>query len=124
MLPPPLGDTVELATTHAPLTVKSLSQLNVPLSPSLFGRLTRGSETLQHGAPEDAYLDIPKFKQTALGASKLYFIKGVEVYISRNSKGNNCEKLIFKRRHRGSIARRGSENMTDEMVRRLLVVSK
>jgi len=124
MPPPPVGDTVESAMARIPLAIKSLNRLNVPMSSDLLGRLIRGSETLKRGAPDDENLHVPKFKKTHLGASERESMKGVEVRICGDPKGDNCEEQISKRLGGGSMARGGSQNVMDETVGRLLVVSK
>jgi len=124
MPPPPVGTTVESAMARTPPAVKSLSRLNVPMTSDLLGRLTRGSETLKRGAPDDENLIVPKFKKTGLGVSEHESMKGVEVRIGGNPKGDNCEAQISKRLQGGSMARAGSQNVMDETVGRLLVVSK
>jgi len=124
MPPPPVGNTVESAIARTPLAVKSLNRLNVPMSSDLLGRLIRGSETLKRGAPDDENLDVRKFKKTCLGASERESMKGVEVRIGEDPKGDNCETPISKRLRCGSMAGGGSQNVMDETVGRLLVVSK
>ena len=124
MPPPPVGDTVESAMARTPLTVKSLNRLNVPISSDLLWRLIRWSETLKRGAPDDESLDVPKFKKTRLGASERESMKGVEVRIGGDPKGDNCEEQISKRLRGASMAGGGSQNVLDETVARLLVVSK
>jgi len=109
---------------RTPLAVKSLNRLNVPMSSDLLGRLIRGSETLKRGAPDDKNLDVPEFKKTRLGALERESMKGVEVRIGRDPKGDNCEEQISKRLRGGSMAGGGSQNIMDERVGRLLVVSK
>jgi len=121
MPPPPVGDTVESAMARTPLGVKSSNRLNVPMSSDLLGRL---SETLKRGAPDDENLDVPKFKKTRLGASERESMKGVEVRIGGDPKDDNCEEQISKRLRGGSMAGGGSQNVMDETVGRLLVVSK
>jgi len=124
MPPAPVRDTVESAMARTPLAVKSLNRLNVPMSSDLLGRLIRGSETLKCGAPDDENLEVPKFKKTRLGASERESMKGVEVRIGGDPKGDNCEEQISKRLHGGSMAGGGSQNIMDETVGQLLVVSK
>ena len=51
-------------------------------------------------------------------------MKSVEVGIGGDPKADNCEAQISKRLRGGSIAGGGSQNVMDEMVARLLVVSK
>jgi len=109
---------------RTPLAVKSLNSLNVPMSSDLLGCLIRGSESLKRGAPDDENLDVPKFKKTALGASERESIKGLEVHIGGDPKGDNCEEQISKRLGGGSMAGGGSQNVMDETVGRLVVVSK
>jgi len=125
MRPPPVGDTVESAMGRTLLAVKSLSGLNVPMSSDLLGYLTCGSQSLKCGAPADNEdLDVPEFKKTRLGALEPKSMKGVEVHNSGNLKGDNSEEQISKRLRRSSMAGGGSPHVTDEMVGRLLVVSK
>jgi len=124
MPPHPVGDHVASAMARTPLAVKSLNGLNVPMSSDLLGRLIRGSETLNPGAPDDENLDVPKFKKTRLGASERESMKAVEVRIGGDQKGDNCEEQISKRHPGGSMAGGDSQNVMDEMVGRLLVVSK
>jgi len=124
MPPPPVGDTVESAMARTPLAVKSLNRLNVPMSSDLLGRPIRGSEYLKRGAPDEEHLDVLKFEKTRLGASERESMKGVEVRIGGNPKGDNSVEQILKTLRRGSIAGRGSQNVMDETVGRLLVVSK
>ena len=124
MPPPPVGDSFESAMARTPLAVKSLNSLNVPMSSDLLGCLIRGSESLKRGAPDDENLDVPKFKKTALGASERESIKGLEVHIGGDPKGDNCEEQISKRLGGGSMAGGGSQNVMDETVGRLVVVSK
>jgi len=50
-------------------------------------------------------------------------MKGVEVRIGGNPKGDNCEEKISNRLCGGSMAGGGSQNVMDETVRQLLVVS-
>jgi len=121
---PPVGDTVASAMARTPLAVKSLNRLNVPMSSDLLGRLIRQSETPKRGAPDDENLDVPQFKKSPLGASERECIKGVEVRIGGDPKGDNCEEQISKRLRGGSMAGGGSQNVMDETVGRLLVVSK
>ena len=123
MPPLPVGDTVASAMASTPLAVKSLNRLNVPMSSDLLGRLIRGSETLKRGALDDENLDVPKFKKTRLGASEHESMKGVVVRIGEDPKGDNCEEQISKRLRGGSMARGGSQNVIDETVGRLRVVS-
>jgi len=94
------------------------------LSSDLLGCLIRGSETLKRGAPDDENLDVPKFKKTRLEASERESMNGVEVRIGGDPKSNNCEEPISKTLRGGSLAGRGSQNVMDETVGRLLVVSK
>jgi len=124
MLPPPVGDTVETTMAGTPLAVKSLNRLNVPMFSDLLGCLIRGRDTLKRSAPDDENLDVPKFKKTRLGASERESMKGIEVRIGRHPKGDNFEEQISKRLRGGSMAGGGSQNVMDEMVGRLLVVSK
>jgi len=124
MPPLPVGDTVECAMVHTQLAVKSLNQLNVPISFDLLGRLISGSETLKGGAPDDENFDVPKFKKTRLGASEHESMKRVEVRIGGDLMGDNCEEQISKRLRAGSMAGGGSQNVMDETVGRLLVVAK
>ena len=123
MPPPPVGDTVASAMARTPLVVKSLNRLNVPMSSDLLGRLIPGSEPLKGGAPDDENLDVPIFKKTRLGASEHESLKGVE-RIGGDPKGDNCEEQISKRLRGGSMAGVGTQNVMDETVGRLLVVSK
>jgi len=116
MPPPPVGDTVASAMARTPLPVKSLNRLNVPISCDLLGRLIRGSETLQRGAPDDENLDVPKFKKTPLGASERESIKGIEVRMGGDPKGDNCEEQILNRLRVGSMAWGGSQNVMDKTV--------
>jgi len=109
---------------RTPLAVKSLNRLNVPMSSHLLGRLIRQSETPKRGAPDDENLDVPKFNKSPLVASEREYIKGVEVRIGGDPKGDNCEEQISKRLRGGSMAGGGSQNVMDETVGRLLVVSK
>jgi len=51
-------------------------------------------------------------------------MKDVEVRIGGDPKGDNCEEQISKRLRGGSMAGGGSQNVMDETVGRLLVVSK
>jgi len=51
-------------------------------------------------------------------------MKGVEVRIGGEPKGHNCEEQISKRLRGGSMAGGGSQNVMDETVGRLFVVSK
>jgi len=51
-------------------------------------------------------------------------MKGGEAHLGGNPKGDNCKKLISKRLRGGSMAEGGLQNVTDERVGRLLVVSK
>ena len=104
MRPPAVGDTVESAMARTPLTVKSLTRPNVPMSSDLLGCLLRGSETVKRSAPDDENLDIPKFKKTPLGASQCESMKGVEVSNGGDPKGDNCEEHISKRLRGGSLA--------------------
>ena len=124
MPPPPVGDTVESAMARTPLAIQSLNRLNVPMSSHLLRRLIRGSETLKRGALDDENLDIPTFKKTRLGGSVHESKKGVEVCIGGDPKGDNCEIQILKRLRGGSMAGGGSQNVMDETVGRLLVLSK
>jgi len=101
---------------RTPLAVKSLNRLNVPMSSDLLGHIIRGSETLKRSAPDDENLDFPKFKKTRLGASQRESMKGVEVRIGGNPKGDNSEKQISKRLRRGSMSGGGSQNVMDETV--------
>jgi len=94
------------------------------MTSDLLGRLTHVSETLKGGALDDENLSIPKFKKTRLGVSEHESMKSVEVCIGGNPKGDNCEEQISKRFQGGSMARAGSQNVMDETVGRLLVVSK
>jgi len=96
MPPPPVGDTVASAMARTPLAVKSLNRLNVPISSDLLGRLICGSDTLKRGAPDEENLDVPKFKKTCLGASERESMKGIQVRIGRDLKGDNCEEQISK----------------------------
>jgi len=115
MPPPPVANTVESAMARTPLAFKSLNRLNVPMSSNLLGHLTCDSETLKCSAPaDDPYFDFPEFKKTRLDASEAEFMKGVEVHIGGNPKGDNCEELISKRL-RGCNGRGGSQNVTDEI---------
>jgi len=117
MPPLPVSDSVESAMARTQLALKSLSPLNVPMSSDLLGRLTRHSESLKCGAPaDDEYLDVPEFKKIRLGVSELESMKGLEVHIGGDPNGDNCEKLISKRLHGGSMAWRGSKNVMDAMV--------
>jgi len=124
MPPSPVGDSVESAMTRTPLAVKSLNRLNVPISSHLLGRPIRASETLKRGAPDDENLDVPKFKKTRLGASERETMKGVDVRIGGDPKGDNCGEQISKRLRGGSMAGAGAQNVMDKTVGRLLVVSK
>jgi len=126
MPPPPVGDTVESAMARTPLVDKSLNRLNVPMSSDLHGRLIRGSEPepLKGGDPDDENSDVPKFKKTRLGALEPESMKGVEVGIGGDLKGDNCGEQISRRLSGGSMAGGGSQNVMDETVGRLLVVSK
>ena len=74
------------------------------MSSDLLGPLIRGSEPLKRGAPHDENLDVPKFKKTRLGASKRESMKGVEVRIGGDPKGDNCEEQTSKRLRGGSMA--------------------
>jgi len=96
MPPPPVGDTVASAMARTPFAVKSLNRLNVPMSSDLLGRLIRGSDTLKRGAPDEENLDVPKFPKTRLGASERESMKGIQVRIGRDLKGDNCEEQISK----------------------------
>jgi len=51
-------------------------------------------------------------------------MKGVEVRIGGDPKADNCEEQISKRLRGGSMAGGGSQNIMDETVGQLLVVSK
>jgi len=51
-------------------------------------------------------------------------MKGVEGRIGRDPKGDNCEEQISKRVRGGAMAGGGSQNVMDETVGQLLVVSK
>ena len=62
------------------------------MSSDLLGRLIRRSETLKRGAPDDENLDDPKFMKTCLGASERESMKGVEVGIGGDAKGDICEE--------------------------------
>jgi len=95
------------------------------MASDLLGHLTCGSETLKQGLlADDESLDVPEFKKTRLDASERESMKGVEVHIGWNPKGDNCEQLISKRLRGSSMAEGGLQNVTDETVGRLLVVSK
>jgi len=124
-MPPPLvRDSVESAMARTPVAVKSLNRLNIPKSSDLRGRLIHGSETLKHGAPDDENLDVPKLKKTRLGAWECESMNGIEVRIHGNPKGANCQEQISNRLGGGSMAREGSQNVMNETVGPLLVVSK
>jgi len=99
-----VGDTVESAIPRTLVAVKSLCRLNTPMSSDLLGRLTCGSKSLKPSAPDDENLDVPKFKKTRSGASKRESMKGVEVGIGGDPKGDNCEKQISRRLRGGSMA--------------------
>jgi len=124
MPPPTVGDTVECAMVRTQLAVKSLNRLNFRMSFDLVGRLIQGSETLKRGALDDENLAVPKFKKARLGASEHESMKGVEVRIAGDLKGDNCEEQISKRLRAGSMAGGGSQNLMDKTVGRLLVVAK
>jgi len=94
------------------------------MSSDLLGRLIRGSETLKRGARDDENLGVPKFKKTRLGVSERESMKGIEVRIGGDPKGDNCEEQVSKRLRGGSMAGGGSQNVMDQTVGRLLVVSK
>jgi len=124
-MPPPLvADTVESAMARTPLTVKSLRRLNVLMSSDLLGHLTHGSETLTCGAPDDENFHILKLEKTRLEGSERESMNGVELLIGGDQKGDNCAEQISKRVRGGSMARGGSQNVIDQTVGRLLVVSK
>jgi len=105
------------------LALKSLSRLKVPISYDQLGRQTGRSETLKCASPDDENLDIQKFKKTHLGEVEREPRKGLEVRIGGNPKCDNCEELISKRLRGISMAGRGSQNMIDQTVGRLLMVS-
>jgi len=65
MPPPPVADTVASAIARSPLTLKSWSRLPDPMSSDLLGRLTRGSETVLSGAPDDENLDLVNVSKQA-----------------------------------------------------------
>jgi len=50
-------------------------------------------------------------------------MKGIEVRIGRDPKGDDCEEQISKRLREGSMAGGGAQSVMDETVGRLLVVS-
>jgi len=96
------------------------------MASDLLGCLIRGSEpeNLKRGAPDDENLHVPKFEKTRLGASERESMKGGGVRIGRDLKGDNCQEPISKRLRRTSMAAGGSQNVMDETVGPLLVVSK
>ena len=67
-------------------------------------------------------MNVPKFKKTRLGASERESMKGVEVRIRGDPKGDNCEEQILKRLRGDSIAGGGSQNVMDETVGRVTIL--
>jgi len=102
ILLPPVSATVESAMARTLIAVKSLSQLNVPMSSYVLVPLARGSESVKRGAPDEENLDVPKFNKTSLGALERESMRGVEVRIGGDPKGHNCEEL-----ERGHSVERG-----------------
>jgi len=104
MPPPCVGNTVESGMACSLLAVKSLSRLHVPMFFDQLGCLTHDSETLNCGAPDNENLNYCKLKKSPFGTLERESLKGVEVHIGGDPKGDNCEALISKRLIWGSMA--------------------
>jgi len=107
------------------LAVKYLSRVNIPMSSDLHRRLRRGSETRKcSAAVDDENLDVLEFKKICLHASKRESMKGAEGHIGGDLQGDSCGELIFKTLPRGSMAGGCLQNVTNETVGQLPMVSK